>query len=474
MVKQSPNDSNACQPRNARPNPQTKHLSIQLLLVLLLSISNPIATGTALAASEKSGTAVTQDSDAQVATTWFDLYLHLIQTTDGFTPPVAARALGYAGVTLYEAVVPGMTDHQSLAGQLNDLTTLPTPEAGKTYHWPSVANSALAYITRELFINTSRENERVIHALERQLAAGFQAQADQATLDRSIEYGHTLAEAIYQWSLSDGGARGQLHNFHDDYLPPQGAGLWIPTAPKFQRSPLQPYWGDNRPFVLQNGNMCDPPPPLTYSEQPTSTFYRQAMEVYTTVQNLSAEQETIALFWADDAGRTPTPPGHSIAIVTQILKDGHASLALAAETYAKVGIVANDAFISCWRTKYTYNLIRPISYIQRVIDPTWNTPNLTDPVTTPPFPEYTSGHSVQIGAVATVLSDLFGKAYHFTDHTNDQRGFLARSFNSFDEMANEAAISRLYGGIHYRQAIEAGLAEGKCIGKQVNALKMKK
>lgn len=472
MVK-SLSNANAFRPRNMQPPSQTKQLSIQLL-ILLLSISNLLSPRTALAASEKLGTDTVQSSDVQVATTWFDLYLHLIQTTEGFTPPVAARALGYAGITLYEAVVPGLADHQSLVGQLNGLTILPTPETGKTYHWPSVANGALAYITRELFINTSRENQQVIHALERQLAAGFRSQIDQATLDRSIDFGHTLAEAIYQWSLEDGGARGQLYNFHDDYLPPHGSGLWIPTAPKFQRSPLQPYWGNNRPFVLQKDNLCDPPPPLTYSEQPTSTFYRQAMEVYTTVQNLSAEQEIIALFWSDDAGRTPTPPGHSIAISTQILRDEHASLASAAETYAKVGIAVNDAFISCWRTKYTYNLIRPISYIQRVIDPTWNTPNPTDPVTTPPFPEYTSGHSVQIGAVATVLSDIFGKTYPFTDHTNDQRGFLARSYNSFDEMASEAAISRLYGGIHYRQAIEAGLAEGKCIGQQVNELKMKK
>ena len=133
-----------------------------------------------------------------------------------------------------------------------------------------------------------------------------------------------------------------------------------------------------------------------------------------------------------------------------------------------------DAFIGCWRTKYQDAMVRPITYIQQLIDPTWNNPDLTDPVNTPPFPEYTSGHSVQIGATAVVLTALFGEHYAITDHTQDQRGFLPRSFGSFEELAAEAAISRLYGGIHYRAAIEAGLVQGRCIGRQVLTLRFKK
>jgi hypothetical protein len=198
------------------------------------------------------------------------------------------------------------------------------------------------------------------------------------------------------------------------------------------------------------------------------------MAVYTAVNNLTPDQEQIALFWADDPGRTFTPPGHSIAIAAQVLQQEQASLALAAETYARVGVAISDSFISCWNTKYIYNLIRPITYIQAVIDPGWNTPDITDPVMTPPFPEYTSGHSVQSGAAATVLTAVFGDNYQFSDNSHTALGLPARTYNSFHEFADEAAISRLYGGIHYLPAIQAGLDQGRCIGEQVNGLAWKK
>jgi len=435
-----------------------------LLIIALLDAYAPL----------QSANAAPHQDDALVATAWFDLYLYLIQQTEGFTPPVAARALGYAGVTLYEAVVPGMPSYQSLVGQLNDLTALPQPDPKQRYAWPAVANSALASLARELFSNTVRDNKALIDALEQQLEASLQKKHDAATLTRSAEHGRTLAAAIYAWSISDGGHKGQLKNFPLDYQPATGVGFWQATPPKFLRTPMQPYWGDNRPFALQDDNPCEPPPPPVYSEEQGSPFYQQALEVYDTVRQLTPEQRTSALFWADDPGRTVTPPGHSLALATQVLRAEHASLALAAETYAKVGIAVADAFIGCWQTKFKYNVVRPITYIQQVIEPTWNNPNVTDPVTTPPFSEYTSGHSVQSAATAAVLTDLFGAAYAVTDHTQDHRGFLPRSYASFEELAQEAALSRLYGGIHYRAAIEAGSVQGRCIGEQVLALRFKK
>jgi hypothetical protein len=152
-----------------------------------------------------------------------------------------------------------------------------------------------------------------------------------------------------------------------------------------------------------------------------------------------------------------------------VLDTQNASLAIAAEAYAKVGMAVADAFIACWHTKFEFNLIRPITYIQRVIDPNWTTP-----VGTPPFPEYTSGHSVQSGAVAQLLTDLFGENFAFVDHTHDERGLEPRAFGSFFDFADEAAISRLYGGIHYRAAIDRGLEQGKCIGQRISALKFKR
>jgi hypothetical protein len=410
--------------------------------------------------------------DSRVATTWFDLYLDLVQTTPGFTPPVASRAFGYAGVTLYEAVAPGMPGYQSLAGQLNELPPLPQPPAGETYHWPIVANSALAHITRYLFANTSNENITAIDALEQKFAAEFGPQPDPAVADRSVSRGQAVAEAIFIWSTTDGGHEGYLRNFPAGYTPPAGPGMWISTPPDFNAA-MQPDWGDNRPFALKTGAECPPGPPPAYSEDPASAFYAEAMEVYEAVNNLTPEQEEIALFWADDPGRTATPPGHSISILNQVLVQQGASLDTAAEAYARLGMAAADSFISCWYTKYQYNLIRPISYIQQIIDPDWNTPQVTDPVTTPPFPEYTSGHSAQSGAAAQVLTGLFGDNFSFTDHTHDERGFAPRSFSSFFDFADEAAISRLYGGIHYRAAIELGIEQGKCIGQQINALKFK-
>jgi hypothetical protein len=231
---------------------------------------------------------------------------------------------------------------------------------------------------------------------------------------------------------------------------------------------LQPYWGSVRPFVLSAADEFDAGPPQRYSENPGSRFYAEALEVHHTVNNLTTEQEQIALFWADDAGTTATPAGHSISILTQTLRQLGVGLDVAAEAYARLGIALADAFIACWHGKYRYNLVRPVTYIREVIEPTWGE---RLPVTTPPFPEYPSGHSVQSGAFAEVMHGMFGDL-PITDHTHDARGLAPRSFNSFFEMADEAAISRLYGGIHFRTAIEHGVKQGREIGSKVSCLKL--
>jgi hypothetical protein len=223
-----------------------------------------------------------------------------------------------------------------------------------------------------------------------------------------------------------------------------------------------------RTFAISSGAACNPGAPPLYSEEENSPFMIEAKEVHQTVSDLTAEQLTIAQFWSDNPGQTGTPPGHSIMILTQILETEDANLEIAAEAYAKVGMAVADAFIACWWTKFEYDYLRPITCIRDLIDPNW-----LSPVVTPPFPEYTSGHSTQSGAAAEVLTDLFGDMV-FIDHTHDARGFEPRSFNSFFEFADEAAISRLYGGIHFRSAIELGVDQGKCVGEQINALAFKK
>jgi hypothetical protein len=403
--------------------------------------------------------------DSSVPTAWFDLVQRLIRGTPGYSPPVASRAIGCLGVGLYESLVPGMPDHVSLAGTLHGLEPLPQHGIGIAYHWPSVANAALAAMTRSLFPTAPDGIRAEIDALETQLSAGV----PRGILLRSADRGREVAAAIDTWSRGDGGHEGYLRNFPSDYVRPVGEGLWVPTPPGFLPA-LQPYWGGNRCMALDTALTCDPGLPLPYSTNEDSAFFAEALEVYATVNGLTPGQREIALFWSDDPGQTATPPGHSVSILGQVLRAQDRSLADAAVGYARLGIAVCDAFIACWRVKYRDNLVRPISYIRSSIDPTWGDPL---PLTTPPFPEYTSGHSIQSAAAAEVLTATFGEVA-FTDHTHDARGLAPRSFDSFAAFAEEAAISRLYGGIHYRSAIERGLEQGRCVGATVAALPMRR
>jgi hypothetical protein len=226
-------------------------------------------------------------------------------------------------------------------------------------------------------------------------------------------------------------------------------------------------WGQTRPFVLSSGAQCAPPPPPDYSEAPTSAFYLEASEVYRMSNQATQEQRQFALYWADDPGKTPTPAGHWAFIATDLLKLRSANLAMAAQTYARLNIAMADAFIAGWHTKYALNLLRPVTYVQLLIDSNWVPPLMH----TPPFPEYPSGHSVQSSAAAAVLDSIFGADTAFTDNTHNDRGWGPRNFKNFRAAANEAALSRLYAGIHYRAAVVGGQVQGRCVADKVLALK---
>ena len=189
------------------------------------------------------------------------------------------------------------------------------------------------------------------------------------------------------------------------------------------------------------------------------------MEVHDAVVNLTDEQEAIARFWSDDPMLSPTPPGHWIFLTLDALEGKDADLAETVDVLARLGIVLADSFIGCWDAKYQYNLVRPVTYLNRLVDPNWQ-PILI----TPPFPEYPSGHSTQSGAAAGMLQAHFGKKFAFSDRTHEDDGLAVRHYLSFWEAAEEAAISRLYGGIHFRSAIEQGLEQGLCIAGFTNAL----
>jgi hypothetical protein len=385
---------------------------------------------------------------ARTATAWFTLQLQLVRDTDGFTPPVASRAFAYSGVALYEAVVPGMPGYRSLAGIVHELDGVPAPDDA-SYCWEATANAALAAITRDMYATAPADDRVAIDALESQLAAEYAAPAD--VLARSTAYGRDVAAAIDAWSRSDG------DNVAATDMPAARPGLWVPTPPSFLPA-MQPLWGRDRTFVIERADACAVAPPIAYSTVPSSRFYAQANEVHDTSLHLTPEQQIITAFWSDD------PPSHTISLATQALERRDSSLDVAAEAYVKTGLAVGDAFIASWASEYRYNLVRPVTYIDAVIDPTW-----LPLVDTPPFPEYPSSDAAQSAAAAQVLTGVLGDV-PFTDHTNDARGLAPRAFRSFEAAAKEAAIASLYGGIHYRAAIENGFSMGACIGGAVNAL----
>jgi membrane-associated phospholipid phosphatase len=414
---------------------------------------------------------------ANVAIDWLQLDLQLIQQTPGFSPPVAARALGYLGLALYESVLPGMPAQRSLAGQLNELDSLPWAQPDETLHWPTVANAAMAAMTRLMFPTASAENKTRIDLLERNLPLKYPQEFDPAALtaeitQRSESFGKLMAMALMTWARTDGGheAWGPLRRSQSNYVPPSGAGQWSATPPNFAPA-LLPWWGENRPFVLSpKADACPAPAPPPYSEASGSPFYKEAEEVWRIANAATQAQRQFALYWADDPGKTPTPAGHWVHIAGDVLKARKATLADAAETYARLTLAMNDAFIAAWRSKYQINLLRPVTYVQLFIDSNW-TPQLMN---TPPFPEYPSGHSVQSAAAAAVLSKLFGAQTAFTDNTHNDRGWGPRTFTSFNAAAEEASLSRLYAGIHFRSAVIGGQAQGRCVADRVLGLKTRR
>jgi hypothetical protein len=246
-------------------------------------------------------------------------------------------------VALYEALVPGSRRHRSLAGQLNDLAWIPRPSPRRPYHWPTVANTALARTARGLLPAASPSSLAAIDALKQTFAEEFQARVRPLVSVRSAAHGRAVAEAVLAWAATDGFAA--LNNCL--YTPPVGPGLWQPTPPAFVATPVQPCWGQLRPFVLPSGEACAPAPPPVYAEDPGSEFYAHARAVYDTGRSLTDEQRTIAHFWADNPGATGTPPGHWIAIMGQLARADALSLMAAAEGFARLGIAVADAFIGC-------------------------------------------------------------------------------------------------------------------------------
>lgn len=399
---------------------------------------------------------------------WFKLECTIVKETPGMFPPQAARAFGYTGVTLYESVVQGWPDAQSLAGQINGLDPSMLPLADTDayeYNWALAANAAMADMMVKMFDRTITPQYRnEIVAMEEKWKAIFSEGVSNEVRERSISFGKAVSMAIYEYSKTDGGHEQYVDPFQLPYTWPTNNGAWVPTSAV--ANPLAPYWDQNRPFLTANVTESQPGAHSAYSTLTSADFYLEAMNVYNVVTNATAEEIEIAKFWADDPFNTCTPTGHTFNIMVQLLEEHDANLAMSAVAFAKLAIAENDAFIACWKSKYDYFLIRPVSYIRQHIDPDFNTL-----IGTPPFPAYTSGHATEAAAGSRIFTDMFTNGdgnYPFTDRTQIQFGFSVRTFSNFDDMATECANSRLYGGIHYNFDNTNGLKIGKKVGDNVN------
>ncbi len=424
----------------------------------------------ALAVTTLIGTPIAQAGTVppqEVLQTWYKLILELVRHTPTYSPPVASRSFAYVGVTAFEAVASGSPDMVTLAGQLNGLDPVPARVDAEIYDDGVVLQAALASSVRSFFANTGPTGQRAMTAMEMKLRASMAEGLPTDVVARSEAYGAAVAAHMLAWSQDDGGAVVENMGFPYDYTLVEGPEQWVPTNVIVQQQlPLLPGWGSNRPFAMPAGTTCGLPPPIAYSEDKSSEFYKEALEVYETKKNLTKEQRLIARFWSDDPMLSSTPPGHWMSIALAILQRNDAGLDQSVDVLARLGIGMADAFIGCWQTKFEYNLLRPVTYIRRTMDPKWEST-----MNTPPFPEYPSGHSTQSGAAATVLTTFFGEDFAFEDAAHVDDGMPPRPFTSFWAAAEEAGLSRLYGGIHFRAAIERGLDQGRCIGAYAAALK---
>jgi hypothetical protein len=398
---------------------------------------------------------------------WLSMQIKLMSTTVASFNGPFVRIYAYSGLAAYESIVPGIPANSFNllpVTVFNGMPPMPETEPGKNYHWPSSMNTALAFMNRAMFPSMSPDNKAAIDSLERSLNTIFSKEADSLTIERSVAYGKKVAQKIFDWAEMDG-----YRHASNPYTPPAGPGKWVPTPPNYARA-VTPYYGRLRTIVTGSTDHTDPVPPPEYSEEETSPFYKMIKEVYDVDRQITSEQKAIVSFWRD-INPGFTAPGHWLNILRLVFQKEKEYIRLdkAAFAYALSGMALNDAWITCWKTRYEYNLVRPVTFIRNNMGHRDWLPLLL----TPPHPEYTSGFAAMAGAVCASLSYLFGSNYQITDHTYDQFGMAPRSFSSFDAMAREAGLSKFYGGIHYKLSVDEGLKQGKAVAKNIQALLQK-
>ncbi len=384
---------------------------------------------------------------------------------DLFTPPVASRIYVYPNIAFYECIRKDDASLPELAGKLNGLKTIPaTPKTGTIDNFIAAATS-FSYVAQAL-VGSEYKIENWRTAFTDSLAKTTDAEV----LKNSVDYGHLVADSIIAWTKKDNYLKSRgLYRYVISNKP----GDWQPTPLDYAQG-LEPHWNTIRPLTLTKASQFSPKEKLVFSTAKNSVFYKTMMEVHDIVKNLDTVQKATALYWDDNPNVSSnighlnyfihkiSPGGHWVMIAQQACAQKAVSVTKAAQVYALTTVAIFDAFISCWDEKYRSNLIRPITIINRIADENW-----VPFIQTPPFPEFTSGHSVTSNAAATILTALLGDNFAFTDKTEIPFGNSSRSFNSFYEASLQSSTSRVYGGIHYPVTARISVLQGKAIGKNV-------
>jgi hypothetical protein len=385
---------------------------------------------------------------------------------DIFSPPVASRVYLYPTLAAYEIMAQAYPDqYATLVGQVKDLQTIPVPDNDDVNPHLS-ALFAFNTVGKTLIFSENKMEtfeENFLNQLD-------EYDVPRRAIKASKEHGNSVAKTILEWASKD--MYNQTRTF-PKYTIREEDQFWKPTPPDYMDG-IEPHWKEIRTMVLDSSNQFEPKPPLPFDLTDGSPFQKQLMEVFEIGNKLNEEQVEIAKFWdcnpyvthhrghAMFATKKITPGGHWIGITAITTRLAGSSFEDTVNAYANVTIALFDAFISCWDEKWDTLIVRPETLINQYYDEEW-LPLLQ----TPPFPEYTSGHSVISRAAAVTLTDLYGDNFSFTDTTEVAYGLPERKYTSFLHASEEAAISRLYGGIHYMMAIEEGVAQGEAVGNYV-------
>ena len=391
-----------------------------------------------------------------------DLLINTVMD-DLFTPPIASRIYTYPNIAFYECIRFDETSAQPLSGKLNGLKQLPVPE--KTND-----NFISACIAFSLVAQNLVGSEYKIENWRNWFADSIQRSVDAVAYKNSYDHGKKIADSIIAWTKKDNylKSRGMTR-----FTASENTGTWQPT-PNDYAPGLEPHWNVLRPMVMRSCSQFSPVEKLKYSSSKQSLFYKNVMEVYNISKKMNSTQKQIALYWDDNPNVSVieghltyfihkiSPGGHWLKIAGQACRQKNISLVRTAQAYALSSIAIYEGFIACWDEKYKTNLIRPVTVINNHIDADWK-----PLIQTPPFPEFTSGHSVTSNAAAAVLTLLLGDNFSFTDETEIPFGHKPKTFSSFNAAARESSTSRVYGGIHYPETARISILQGQQIGKFV-------